>query len=282
MTLVLSGTQYASVVRESLRERVSLLEGPPPGLTVVMVGDDPASSVYVAAKEKACSKVGFVSRLVKLRAEATEEEVLEVLHGLNSDDTVHGILVQLPVPAHISVHRIASAVLPEKDVDGFHPMNVGRLWRGEQGLFPCTPSGIVGILHHHGIQLTGKTAVIAGRSNIVGKPMAALLLRENCTVTLVHSFTENIEEQCKRADILIAAVGIPELITQSFLKPGVVVVDVGMNRDRDGNLVGDVAYQDVFDICSAITPVPGGVGPLTIAYLLENTFKARVSSRITL
>jgi len=281
MALVLSGSSYAGVVRESLRERVSLLEGPPPGLSVVMVGDDPASSVYVAAKEKACARVGFRSRLVRLSGETSEEAVLEVIRELNSDDTVHGILVQLPVPAHISSHKIAAAVLPEKDVDGFHPVNVGRLWRGEQGLFPCTPSGIIGILRHHGLPLSGKNALIVGRSNIVGKPMAALLLRENCTVTLAHSHTGNLKEQCRRADILVAAVGSPELITACWVKPGAVVIDVGMNRNSDGNLVGDVAYQDVFDVCSAITPVPGGVGPLTIAFLLENTFKARISSQVT-
>ena len=275
MALVLSGRKYAKVVRSSLLERVNALSGPPPGLTVIMVGDDPASRVYVGAKEKACKKVGFNSRIVNLPEETTEDQILNLVDKLNSDDSVHGILVQLPLPAHISVNRVASAVLPEKDVDGFHPVNVGRLWRGEEGLFPCTPSGIVGLLHHHQIQLSGKNAVIVGRSNIVGKPMAALLLRENCTVSIAHSRTSNLTEQCRRADILVVAVGRAEMVNADWVKPGAVVVDVGMNRNSEGKLVGDVDYNSVSTVCSAITPVPGGVGPLTIAFLLENTLLAR-------
>ncbi len=275
MALVLSGRKYARVVRSSLRERVNAQPGPPPGLTVIMVGDDPASGVYVGAKEKACKKVGFNSRIVNLPEETTEDQLLNLIDKLNSDDSVHGILVQLPLPAHISVNRIASAVLPEKDVDGFHPVNVGRLWRGEEGLFPCTPSGIVSLLHHHQIPLSGKNAVIVGRSNIVGKPMAALLLRENCTVSIAHSRTSNLIEQCRRADLLVVAVGRAEMVNADWVKPGAVVVDVGMNRNSDGKLVGDVDYNSVSTVCSAITPVPGGVGPLTIAFLLENTFLAQ-------
>ncbi len=275
MALVLSGRKYARVVRSSLLERVNAQPGPPPGLTVIMVGDDPASRVYVGAKEKACKKVGFNSRIVNLPEETTEDQLLNLIDKLNSDDSVHGILVQLPLPAHVSVNRIASAVLPEKDVDGFHPVNVGRLWRGEEGLFPCTPSGIVSLLHHHQIPLSGKNAVIVGRSNIVGKPMAALLLRENCTVSIAHSRTSNLIEQCRRADLLVVAVGRAEMVNADWVKPGAVVVDVGMNRNSDGKLVGDVDYNSVSTICSAITPVPGGVGPLTIAFLLENTFLAR-------
>ena len=275
MALVLSGRKYARVVRSSLRERVNAQPGPPPGLTVIMVGDDPASGVYVGAKEKACKKVGFNSRIVNLPEETTEDQLLNLIDKLNSDDSVHGILVQLPLPAHVSVNRIASAVLPEKDVDGFHPVNVGRLWRGEEGLFPCTPSGIVSLLHHHQIPLSGKNAVIVGRSNIVGKPMAALLLRENCTVSIAHSRTSNLIEQCRRADLLVVAVGRAEMVNADWVKPGAVVVDVGMNRNSDGKLVGDVDYNSVSTVCSAITPVPGGVGPLTIAFLLENTFLAQ-------
>ncbi len=278
MALVLSGRKYARVVRASLRDRVSELQGSAPGLAVIMVGDDPASRVYVGAKEKACKKVGFNSRVIGLPAETSEADILGLVGELNCDDTVHGILVQLPLPDHISVDRVASAVLPEKDVDGFHPVNVGRLWRGEEGLFPCTPSGIVGLLHHHDISMRGKNALVVGRSNIVGKPMAALLLRENCTVTVAHSRTVDLMGQCRKADILIVAVGKPEMIQRDWVKPGAVVVDVGMNRNSNGKLVGDVAYNDVFDVCSAITPVPGGVGPLTIAFLLENTFKARAKS----
>jgi len=277
MALVLSGRKYARVVRASLRQRVSELQGQLPGLTVIIVGENPASKVYVAAKEKACVKVGFNSNVISLPAEVTQSEILAIVDKLNADDSVHGILVQLPLPEHISTDLIAAAVLPEKDVDGFHPVNVGRLWRGEQGLFPCTPSGIVSLLHHHNIPLSGKNALIVGRSNIVGKPMAALLLRENCTVTVAHSRTVDLKQRCAEADILVVAVGRAEMIKKDWVKPGAVVVDVGMNRRSDGKLVGDVDYDDVSPVCSAITPVPGGVGPLTIASLLENTFKARNS-----
>jgi methylenetetrahydrofolate dehydrogenase (NADP+)/methenyltetrahydrofolate cyclohydrolase len=275
MSLVLSGRKYARVVRASLRERVRELRGQLPGLTVIIVGENSASKVYVAAKEKACVKVGFNSNVISLPADVTQAEILALIDKLNADDSVHGILVQLPLPEHISPDLIAAAVLPEKDVDGFHPVNVGRLWRGEQGLFPCTPSGIVSLLHHHDIPLSGKNALIVGRSNIVGKPMAALLLRENCTVTIAHSRTVDLRQQCTETDILVVAVGRAEMIKKDWVKPGAVVVDVGMNRRSDGKLVGDVDYDDVSPICSAITPVPGGVGPLTIAFLLENTFKAR-------
>lgn len=273
--LVLSGRKYARVVRSSLKERVSLLKGCPPGLAVIMVGDDSASKVYVDAKEKACKKVGVHSTVINMPADSSEADVLRLVDELNSDDKVHGILVQLPLPDHISVDAIASAVLPEKDVDGFHPVNVGRLWRGEDGLFPCTPSGIIGLLRHYDIPMSGKNALIVGRSNIVGKPMAALLLRENCTVTVAHSRTVDLMKQCRQADILVVAVGRAEMIKKDWVKPGAVVVDVGMNRNSSGKLVGDVDYHDIREVCSAITPVPGGVGPLTIAYLLENTFKAR-------
>jgi len=277
MSLVLSGRKYAKVVRASLRQRVSKLQGQLPGLTVIIVGDNPASKVYVAAKEKACVKAGFNSNVISLPARVTQSEILVLIDKLNADDSVHGILVQLPLPEHISPDLVAAAVLPEKDVDGFHPVNVGRLWRGEQGLFPCTPSGIVSLLHHHDITLSGKNALIVGRSNIVGKPMAALLLRENCTVTVAHSRTVNLKQRCAEADILVVAVGRAEMIKKDWVKPGAVVVDVGMNRRSNGKLVGDVDYDEVSPVCSAITPVPGGVGPLTIAFLLENTLKARNS-----
>ncbi len=275
MTLVLSGKEYAKKVRADITHRISLLSGPPPGLAVIMVGSDPASSVYVASKERACKKVGITSRVHELPESVSEADVLQLIQKLNSDNGVHGILVQLPVPRHISPSRVASAVLPEKDVDGFHPVNVGKLWRGEEGLYPCTPSGIIGLLHHYDIPLQGKNALVAGRSNIVGKPMAALLLRENCTVTLAHSRTENLPERAREADILIAAVGKPEFVKENWVKPGAVVIDVGINRNSLGDLVGDVDYSGVFHRCSAITPVPGGVGPLTIAFLLRNTLLAR-------
>ncbi len=277
MARILSGKAYAKVVRESVKERAASLTGPPPGLAVIMVGDDPASSVYVASKERACRKVGFFSNVIHLPETVTLEKVLHLIEELNNDSSIHGILVQLPLPEHIPAKTVASAVLPEKDVDGFHPVNVGRLWRGEEGLFPCTPSGIIGLLHHHGIALEGKNAVVVGRSNIVGKPMAALLLRENSTVTITHSKTENLMQKCRAADIIIAAVGRPRMITSRWVGEGAVVIDVGMNRDKDGNLCGDVDYENVLEKCSAITPVPGGVGPLTIAFLLENTLAARTS-----
>ncbi len=275
MALVLSGKDYAREVRKSVKERAAGLQGPPPGLAVIMVGDDPASSVYVASKERACRKAGFLSRVIRLDESSTEDQVLGRVHELNRDDSIHGILVQLPVPEHISPDAVAAAVDPAKDVDGFHPVNVGRLWRGEKGLFPCTPMGIMGLLKRHDIPLEGKNALVLGRSNIVGKPMAALLLRENCTVTIAHSRTVNLPAMCSRADILIAAVGRPRMIGPDLVSEGAVVIDVGMNRDENGDLCGDVDYQAVFGKASAITPVPGGVGPLTIAFLLENTLRAR-------
>lgn len=277
MTEVLSGKAYARIVRKSLKEQALQLTGRPPGLAVIMVGNDPASSVYVASKERACRKVGFYSRVIHLPDTVPQKKLLELIEELNNDSSIHGILVQLPVPDHISAKAVASAVLPSKDVDGFHPVNVGRLWRGEDGLFPCTPSGIIGLFHHHGIPLQGRNAIVVGRSNIVGKPMAALLLRENCTVTIAHSRTQNLIRKCSEADILIAAVGKPKMITSEWIREGAVVVDVGMNTDEQGNLCGDVDYHGIFDKCSAITPVPGGVGPLTIAFLLKNTLASRTS-----
>lgn len=274
MTLVLSGGEHAGGIRSQIRKELSADPSLKPGLAVIIVGDDPASAVYVASKERACTRVGIRSVVIRLDGSATQPRVLEKIRELNSRDDIHGILVQLPLPDHISPDAVASAVHPSKDVDGFHPENVGRLWRGENGLFPCTPSGIIGLLEHYDIPLEGRNAVIAGRSNIVGKPMAALLLRKNCTVTIAHSRTRGLPELCASADILIAAVGRPGMIGRSWIKPGAVVVDVGINRTPGGQLTGDVSYNEVFDLCSAITPVPGGVGPLTIAYLLKNTFLA--------
>jgi len=277
MTLVLSGRTFANEVRESVRERASSLKSPAPGLAVIMVGDDPASAVYVSSKEKACRKAGFNSTVHHLPRSSSEGEILKLINDLNHDGTIHGILVQLPLPEHISSVKIASAVIPGKDVDGFHPVNVGKLWRGEDGLFPCTPSGVIGLLHHYGIPLEGREALIIGRSNIVGKPMAALLLRENCTVTLAHSKTTGLKEMCRRADILVAAVGKPRMINSEWVGGDAVVIDVGISRDDSGKLSGDVDYDDLLGKCRAITPVPGGVGPLTIAFLLKNTLEARMA-----
>jgi methylenetetrahydrofolate dehydrogenase (NADP+)/methenyltetrahydrofolate cyclohydrolase len=270
---VLSGRKFAKEVRRNLAEKIEKIGGRPPGLAVVIVGDDPASRVYVSMKEKACGKVGIVSTAIRLDESVSQKELLQEINRLNDDPSVDGILCQLPLPDHISADVVASAILPEKDVDGFHPVNVGRLWRGEEGLFPCTPVGIVALLKHHNIEIDGADTVIVGRSNIVGKPMAALLLRESATVTVAHSHTSDLQGLCRRADILVAAVGRPRFITKEFVKPGATVIDVGISRTEDG-LVGDVDFENVAPICGAITPVPGGVGPLTIAFLLSNTVKA--------
>lgn len=271
--MILSGRSFASEVRKSLAAEISEDPGRPPGLTVMIVGHDPASDVYVSMKEKACRKVGIAGQVLRFPDTVSQEELLAEVDRLNRDPSVDGILVQLPLPGHISADAVASAVLPSKDVDGFHPVNVGRLWRGEKGLFPCTPVGITAMLKHYGVALDGGRAVIVGRSNIVGKPMAALLLRNHCTVSIAHSHTRDLKGLCSSADILVAAVGRARFITSEFVKPGAAVIDVGTNRTEDG-LVGDVDFQSVMGKCGAITPVPGGVGPLTIAFLLSNTVKA--------
>jgi len=270
---ILSGRKFAKEVRSNLADEIIQKGGRPPGLAVVIVGDDPASRVYVSMKEKACGKVGISSSVVRFKRKVSQEELLRELHRLNCDSEIDGILCQLPLPDHISPDTVASAILPEKDVDGFHPVNVGRLWRGEEGLFPCTAVGILALMNNNNVDIDGADAVIVGRSNIVGKPMAALLLRENATVSVAHSHTSDLEGLCRKADILIAAVGRPRFITREFVKPGATVIDVGTNRTEEG-LVGDVDFDSVVDMCSAITPVPGGVGPLTIAFLLSNTVKA--------
>lgn len=271
--LILSGRDFAAGVRNGLADEIRDSRHRPPGLAVVMVGDDPASSVYVSMKEKACRKLGIASTMRRLPAEVRRDDLLEVVRELNRDDEVDGILCQLPLPEHIPAGEVASAVLPDKDVDGFHPVNVGRLWRGEDGLFPCTPVGVAAMLEHYRIPLDGARAVIVGRSNIVGKPMAALLLRRHATVTLAHSHTRDLAALCSSADILVAAAGRPRMITPEYVKPGATVVDVGISRTEDG-LAGDVDFDAVKETCGAITPVPGGVGPLTIAYLMSNTVKA--------
>lgn len=260
--------------------QVDALDGRPPGLAVILVGEDPASNIYVSMKEKACRKAGVKSLLIRLDDTVSEKELLSVIDGLNNDSTIDGILCQLPVPEHISQKKVASAVLPSKDVDGFHPENVGRLWRGEDGLFPCTPTGIIALLKHHEIIIDGANVVIIGRSNIVGKPQAGLLLRENATVTFTHSHTANLQATCSQADILIVAMGKPEFITDEYVKPGATVIDVGIHRTDEGKLVGDVDFESVEPVCGAITPVPGGVGPLTIAFLLSNTLKAHVRTTL--
>ncbi|ASP47382.1 bifunctional methylenetetrahydrofolate dehydrogenase/methenyltetrahydrofolate cyclohydrolase FolD [Cognaticolwellia beringensis] len=255
-----------------------------PSLTVIIVGDDPASHIYVKNKVKQTQEIGMISNEIKLPIETTENHLLSLLEQLNNDDSVHGILVQLPLPKHIDESAIISAINPDKDVDGFHAMNSGRLFNGEPGaLVPCTPQGCVLLAKQHlGKDLSGLHAVVIGRSNIVGKPVAMLLLQENCTVTITHSKTKNLPELCKQADILVAAVGIAKLVKADWVKEGATVIDVGINRitTNEGatKLVGDVDYVEAFEKCGAITPVPGGVGPMTIACLLKNTLAAAKNS----
>ena len=241
---------------------------------MVIVGDDPASRVYVNNKKKACEAVGFKSEEYALPAETSQEELLELVNTLNGKKDINGILVQLPLPKHLDDKSVIAAISSERDVDAFHAVNVGKIMLGEYDFLPCTPAGVMEMLHHYEIPVEGKECVVIGRSNIVGKPMAMLLLHENGTVTICHSRTKNLREVCARADILVAAVGIPKFVKADMVKDGAVVIDVGMDRDENGKLCGDVDFENVKDKCSFITPVPGGVGPMTIATLMKNTLKA--------
>ena len=296
---IIDGKATAAEVRQKVAEDVAEMVAagkPNPGLATVLVGEDPASRVYVRSKGRALGRAGCASRTFELPEDAGEEAVRELLERLNGDSEVDGILVQLPLPGHLDTERILEAVSPDKDVDGFHAFNVGRLWRDRPRFVPATPAGVVELLRRRGVELPGRHAVIVGRSNVVGKPLAALLLREQCTVTLCHSRTRDLAAECRRADLLVAAVGRPALIGPEHVKPGAVVVDVGINRISDAEelerllphdaerrrqleskgsvLVGDVDFARVAPICSAITPVPKGVGPLTVAMLLGNTLAA--------
>lgn len=277
---IIDGKAFAERLRADITTKTAALkeQGVTPGLAVVLVGEDPASQVYVASKGKQSKAVGFNSYTHTLPDTTSEAELLTLVEQLNNDDNVHGILVQLPLPKHIDDKAVINAINPDKDVDGFHQINVGRLSVGETSLIPCTPHGCIMMLRDYFKgDLSGKHAVVIGRSNIVGKPMAALLLAESCTVTIVHSRTQDIKAICQQADILIAAVGRPEMVDQSYVKDGAVVIDVGINRiEHDGKqkLVGDVNFADVIDKVAALTPVPGGVGPMTIACLLLNTLTA--------
>lgn len=268
----IDGKLISQQIKDELKEEVKRLEaqGRHACLAVVQVGDDPASTVYVRNKKKACAYIGIESRAYELPESTTEEELVKLVEDLNADVSVNGILVQLPLPEHIDEDRIIRTISPDKDVDGFHPVSVGRLWIGEKGFLSCTPAGIIQLLKRSEISIEGKECVIIGRSNIVGKPMAALMLRENATVTVAHSRTKNLKEIAKRADILIVAVGKERLITADYVKEGAVVIDVGMHRDADNHLCGDVDFDSVEPAASAITPVPGGVGPMTIAMLMNN------------
>ncbi len=273
---LIDGKKISKEIKDELKEEVAVLKanGKEVCLAVVQVGNDPASSVYVNNKKKACAYIGIESESYELAEETTEEELLLLIDRLNKEEHVNGILVQLPLPAHIDEDKIIRTISPDKDVDGFHPVNVGRLWLGETGFVSCTPAGIIQLLKYSGIEIAGKECVVIGRSNIVGKPMAALLLRENGTVTVAHSRTADLKEVTRRADILIAAVGQTKMITAEYIKEGAVVIDVGMHRDAQNHLCGDVDFEDVYSRASAITPVPGGVGPMTIAMLMNNCVQA--------
>lgn len=272
MAQMIDGKRISQEIKDELREKVEALkaEGKEATLAVIQVGCDPASSVYVNNKKKACAYIGIQSLSYELPEETTEAELLALIDKLNNDDAVNGILVQLPVPAHINEDKIIQAISPKKDVDGFHPENVGKLVIGEEGFVSCTPAGIIQLLKRSDIEISGKNCVIIGRSNIVGKPMALLMLRENATVTIAHSKTQDLKEICKQADILIVAIGKPQYINAEYVKEGAVVIDVGIHRDAENKLCGDVKYDEVCKVASAITPVPGGVGPMTIAMLMNN------------
>jgi methylenetetrahydrofolate dehydrogenase (NADP+)/methenyltetrahydrofolate cyclohydrolase len=276
MAQLIDGKAVAARVRAEVKADVEILKaerGLVPGLTVVRVGEDPASKIYVTGKKKAAEEVGFNSWEEHPDASISQDELLAIVHRLNEDPAVHGILVQLPLPKHIDAERIISAVKPEKDVDGFHPMNAGKLSLGKPGLRPCTPFGVMRLLKEAGCDPSGKRAVVVGRSNIVGKPMALMLLAADATVTVCHR-KSNLEAEVANADIVVAAVGVPELIKGEWIKPGAVVIDVGMNRMADGKLKGDVEFEKAKERASFITPVPGGVGPMTIAMLMRNTLIA--------
>lgn len=276
MAIRIDGKQISKDIKEELKEEVASLaaQGRKCCLAVIQVGNDPASSVYVGNKKKACAYIGIESLAYELPEEITEDELLEIIDKLNKDTNVHGILCQLPLPKQINEDHIIKAISPKKDVDGFHPQNVGALVIGEQGFVSCTPAGIIQLLKRSNIEMDGKHCVVVGRSNIVGKPMSLLMLRENATVTICHSHTKNLEEICKEADILIVAIGKPQFIGKEYVKKGAVVIDVGIHRDENNKLCGDVKFDEVEPVASYITPVPGGVGPMTIAMLMHNCVEA--------
>ncbi len=272
MAKIIDGKQIAQDIRSELKEQVAKLasEGKTVALAVILVGENPASQVYVRNKKKACEEVGIQSLSYELPEETTQEELLELIEKLNHQSGCNGILVQLPLPRHIDEDAVIAAIDPKKDVDGFHPVNVGKLSIGQPGFVSCTPAGIIQLLKRSDVAMDGKRAVIIGRSNIVGKPMSLLLLRENATVTVAHSHTADLPALCREADILVVAIGRAKFVTKEFVKEGAVVIDVGMDRDENGKLCGDVDFESVEPVASAITPVPGGVGPMTIAMLLCN------------
>ncbi len=274
MATIIDGKIISAQVKDECKERVKN-EDLDITLAVIQVGNDPASTVYVGNKKKACEYIGIHSLAYELPEETTEEELLRVVRELNENDSVNGILVQLPLPSHINEDRVIETISPKKDVDGFHPQSVGALSIGQPGFVSCTPAGIIELLKRSGVETDGRECVIVGRSNIVGKPMATLMLRENATVTICHSHTKNLKEVTKRADILIVAIGKPRFITADYVKQGAVVIDVGIHRPEGGKLCGDVDFDSVEPVASAITPVPGGVGPMTIAMLMKNCVEAK-------
>ncbi len=273
---ILDGRPVAAALRAKVAEGVARA-GMRPGLAVVLVGDNPASAVYVRAKDRAAAGAGIETRTLRLPADTPQATLLVEINRLNVDPDVDAILVQLPLPAHIDPHAVIASIDPDKDVDGFHPLNVGRLAEGRPGLVPCTPRGVMKLLEHAGVAMRGARALVLGRSGIVGRPMAALLLAADATVTVAHSHTRELAEECRRADILVAAVGRAGLVRGDWIKPGATVIDVGINRGEDGRLAGDVAFAEALEVAGAITPVPGGVGPMTIACLLENTLTAALA-----
>lgn len=276
MAQIISGKELAAAIKEQVKQQAQALtqQGIKPCLAVVLVGENPASAVYVRGKEKDCQECGMESRIIRLAEQTTQNQLLEVLAQLAQDDAVHGILVQLPLPAHIEEQAVIEAIPPHKDVDGFTPVNVGRMMIGQECFLPCTPAGCIEMLRSTGIDLTGKRAVVLGRSNIVGKPAAMLLVQNHATVTICHSRTQNLKEICAQADVLIAAIGKPRFVTEDMIKPGAVVIDVGINRDETGALCGDVDFEAAAKKAAAITPVPGGVGLMTRAMLMVNTLAA--------
>ena len=282
MAQIIDGKVISKLVREEIAAEVVEFKkkyDSAPGLAVIIVGNDPASQVYVRNKKRGCEEVGFYSESYELPAETTQEELIALVERLNNDDKIHGILVQLPLPKHLNETEVLLKIKPEKDVDAFHPYNVGKIMIGNHDLLPCTPAGVMVLLEKSGIEVSGKKCVVIGRSNIVGKPMAMLLLHANGTVTICHSRTQNLKEVCLEADILVASIGKPEFVKGDMVKEGAVVVDVGINRLESGKLVGDVDFAEVEPKASYITPVPGGVGPMTITMLLKNTLTAASIAR---
>lgn len=278
---IIDGKAISAAIRAEIKEATNEFEkenGFRPGLAVIIVGEDPASQVYVRNKRRACEEVGFYSEAYELPAETTQEELNALVDKLNANDKIHGILCQLPLPKHLDENEVILRIDPKKDVDAFHPVNVGRIMIGDYSFLPCTPAGVMALLERSGIEISGKECVVVGRSNIVGKPQAMLLLHANGTVTICHSRTKNLAEVCRRADILVAAIGKADFFTGDMVKDGAVVIDVGMNRRADGKLTGDVDFESVAPKASYITPVPGGVGPMTITMLMQNTLTAAKQS----